>query len=164
MKNDNAQVTIDYITGIGIFLISIAFVFQFMYTLFIPFHSGTDEAVVAADRASLVLVERVLRAEDSGTLNVVELSRLESFITTKLNFSNETNYNNGLREAGLFSNHIIFDLNVSVTNLSGPGNTMYEGGPELPDNTNIGQASQVVLLVNTSTGYKETAVISVRVW
>ncbi|MBE0522149.1 MAG: hypothetical protein IBX39_07800 [Candidatus Methanoperedenaceae archaeon] len=163
MKNDdNAQVTIDYITGIGIFLISIAFVFQFMYTLFIPFHSGTDEAVVAADRASLVLVERVLRAEDSGTLNVVELSRLESFITTKLNFSNDTNYNNGLREAGLFSNHIIFDLNVSVTSLS--GDTMYEGGPELPDNTNIGQASQVVLLVNTSTGYSEPAVISVRVW
>ncbi len=164
MKNDNAQVTIDYITGIGIFLLSVAFVFQFMYTLFIPFHSGTDETIVAADRAALVLVDGILRADGSERLNIIAQSELESFIETKLNFLNETDYNNGLREAGLFSDEIIFDLNLSVTNVSDPDNPMYEGGPELPDNTDVGQASQVVLIVNSSTGYNETAIISVRVW
>ena len=167
MKSENAQVTIDYITGIGIFLLSVAFVFQFMYTLFVPFHSGSDEVTLAADRASTVLVERILRADDSETMNVIEQSKLESFIDTKLNYSNETNYNSGLREVGLFSNDIIFDLNVSVANLTSPDSplcTLCEGGLELPDNTDVGQVRRLVLVVNSSTGFNETAVISVRVW
>lgn len=159
MKSENAQVTIDYITGMGIFLISIAFVFQFTNTLFIPFHSGSDEVTLAADRASTVLVERILRAEGAETMNVVEQSKLESFINVT-----EFNRTNGLRELGLFSEFIIFDLNVSVTNLTNPVAPMYSGGLELPDNTNVGQASQLVLVVNSSTGYNETAIISVRVW
>lgn len=159
MKSENAQVTIDYITGMGIFLISIAFVFQFTNTLFIPFHSGSDEVTLAADRASTVLVERILRAEGAETMNMIEQSKLESFINVT-----EFNRTNGLGELGLFSEFIIFDLNVSVTNLTNPGAPMYSGGLELPDNTNVGQASQLVLVVNSSTGYNETAIISVRVW
>lgn len=164
MKNENAQVTIDYITGMGIFLISVAFVFQFTNTLFIPFHSGSDEVTLSADRASTVLVERTLRAGGAETMNVIEQSKLESFIDTKLNTSDNDNYTNGLRELGLFSNFIIFDLNVSVANLTNPDAPMYSGGLELPDNTNVGQASQLVLVVNSTTGYNETAIISVRVW
>lgn len=167
MKNETAQVTIDYITGMGIFLISVAFVFQFMYTLFIPFNSGSDEVTLSADRASTVLVERILRADGSETMNVIEQSKLELFIDTKLNYSNETNYNNGLREVGLFSDYVIFDMNISVANLTYPDTPMCvlcEGGLELPDNTDVGQANQLVLVVNSSTGFNETAVISVRVW
>lgn len=167
MKNETAQVTIDYITGIGIFLLSVAFVFQFMYTLFVPFHSGSDEVTLAADRASTVLVERILRADNSETMNVIEQSKLESFIDTKLNYSNQTNYDNGRREVGIFSNDIIFDLNVSVANLTFPDSPMCalcEGGLELPDNTDVGQVRRLVLVVNSSTGFNESAVVSVRVW
>lgn len=164
MKSDSAQVTIDYIAGIGIFLLSVVFVFQFMYGLFIPFQSGSDKASLAADRVSTVLVERLLHADSSGELNVINQSKLYYFNNIKLNYSNQTNYTNTLREIGLFSNQTVFDLNISVANLTYPNNPMNQSGPALPDNTDIGQTKRLVLIVNSATGYNETATILVRVW
>ncbi|MDP2767502.1 MAG: hypothetical protein Q8O41_08650 [Candidatus Methanoperedens sp.] len=170
MKSDSAQITIDYIAGIGIFLLSVVFVFQFVYGLFIPFQSGSDKATLAADRASTVLVEQMLHADTSGALNVIDQGKLYSFNNTKLNYSNQTNYTNTLREIGLFSNQTVFDLNImvaypngTVMNQSGP-NFPLVSGPALPDNTDIGQTKRLVLIVNSSTGYNETAILSVRVW
>ncbi|KCZ71764.1 hypothetical protein ANME2D_01819 [Candidatus Methanoperedens nitroreducens] len=162
MKSDSAQITIDYVTGMGIFLLSVAFVFQFMYSLFIPFQSSSDEVTLAADRASTVLVERLLAADRSGAVNVIDREKLYYFNNTKLNHSNEIGYKNALRELGLFSNEIIFDMNMSVAYLN--GTIMNQSGPELPENTDIGKTRRLVLIVNSSTGYNETAVISVRVW
>lgn len=146
----------------GIFLLSVAFVFQFMYSLFIPFQSSSDEVTLAADRASTVLVERLLAADRSGAVNVIDREKLYYFNNTKLNHSNEIGYKNALRELGLFSNEIIFDMNMSVAYLN--GTIMNQSGPELPENTDIGKTRRLVLIVNSSTGYNETAVISVRVW
>jgi len=162
VKSDSAQITIDYVTGMGIFLLSVAFVFQFMYSLFIPFQSSSDEVTLAADRASTVLVERLLAADRSGAVNVIDREKLYYFNNTKLNHSNEIGYKNALRELGLFSNEIIFDMNMSVAYLN--GTIMNQSGPELPENTDIGKTRRLVLIVNSSTGYNETAVISVRVW
>ncbi len=170
MKSDSAQVTIDYIAGIGIFLLSVVFIFQFMYGLFIPFQSGSDKASLAADRVSTVLVERLLHADSSDELNVVDQGKLYYFNNTRLNYSNQTAYNNALREVGLFSNETVFDMNVMVSypngtlmNQSG-SNFPLVSGPSLPENTDIGQTKRLVLIVNSSTGYNETATISVRVW
>ncbi len=169
MEREEAQITIDYITGIGIFLFSVIFVFQFMYGLFTPFQSGADKVTLAADRTATVLVERLLNADKSGVVNVVDQGRLYYFNNTKLNYSSET-YINTLRELGLFSNEMVFDLNVSVVypngttmNRSGT-NFPLVSGPEIPDNTDIGQTRRLVLIINSSTGYNETAIISVRVW
>ncbi len=161
MNNDYAQTTIDYIAGIGIFLVAVFFVFQFVYGLFVPFQSGSSEVTLAADRAATVLVERLLHAKSGGP-NVIDQGKLYYFINTRLNYSNETSYNSILREIGLFSNETVFDMNVSVAYLN--GTLMNQSGYALPENTDIGQTNRLVLVVNSSTGYNEKAIVSVRVW
>jgi hypothetical protein len=168
-KSDSAQVTIDYITGIGIFLLAVIFVFQFVYGLFVPFQSGSDKATLAADRAGTVLVERLLHADKAGELNVIDQGKLYYFNNKRLDYSNQTNYNAALREIGLFSNESVFDMNVTVAYLN--GSIMRNGtsfplvsGPALPETTDIGQTKRLVLIVNSSTGYNENAIFSVRVW
>ena len=161
-KNESAQVTIDYITGIGIFLLAVIFVFQFVYGLFIPFQSGSDKATLAADRAATVLVERLLHADKASELNVIDQGKLYYFNNTRLNYSNQTNYNAALREIGLFSNESVFDMNIVVAYLN--GTIMNQSGPTLPETTDIGQTKRLVLIVNSSTGYNQTAILSVRVW
>lgn len=163
-KNESAQITIDYITGIGIFLLSVFFVYQFMQGLFIPFQSGSDKVTLAADRAATVLVERFLHVDKSGELNVIDQGKLFYFNNTRLNYSNLTSYNDALRELGLFSNEAVFDLNISIAKLTSPNIPMNQSGPALPETTDIGQTKRLVLIINSSTGYNETAILSVRVW
>ncbi len=163
MKSDSAQVTIDYIAGIGIFLLSVVFIFQFMYGLFIPFQSGSDKASLAADRVSTVLVERLLHADSSDELNVIDQGKLYYFNNTRLNYSNQTAYNNALREVGLFSNQTVFDLNISVVNLTS-NSLINQSGPSLPENTDIGQTKRMVLIVNSTNGNQTYAIFSARVW
>lgn len=167
-KSDSAQVTIDYITGIGIFLLAVIFVFQFVYGLFVPFQSGSDKATLAADRAGTVLVERLLHADKASELNVIDQRKLYDFNNTRLNDSNKNNYNSNynaaLREIGLFRNESFFDMNVTVANLTYLNKPMNQSGPALPETTDIGQTKRLILIVNSSTGYNETAILSVRVW
>lgn len=162
MKSDSAQITIDYIVGIGIFLLAVVFIFQFMYGLFIPFQSGSDKATLAADRAGTVLVERLLHADKANELNVIDQGKLYYFNNTRLNYSNQNNYNAALREIGLFSNESVFDMNMSVAYPGGA--ILNQSGPVLPETTDIGQLKRMVLIINSSTGYIETAIFSVRVW
>ncbi|MCX9024462.1 MAG: hypothetical protein OIN85_00020 [Candidatus Methanoperedens sp.] len=158
MKSDSAQVTIDYITGIGIFLLAVIFVFQFVYGLFIPFQSGSDKATLAADRAGTVLVERMLHADKASELNVIDEGKLSNFYVKLKN--NETDV---LKQIGLFSNQTVFDLNISVVNITS-NILMNQSGPSLPDNTDIGQTKRLVLIVNSTNGNQTYAIMSVRVW
>lgn len=160
MKSDSAQITIDYIVGIGIFLLAVFFIFQFTYGLFIPFQSSSDKVTLAADRVATMLVERLLHADSSSALNVIDRGKLYYLNNTKMN----QNYTDTLLELGLSSDKTVFDLNISVANLTSPNNPMNQSGPSLPDNTDIGQTRRMVLIVNSSTGYNETAIFSVRVW
>ncbi len=171
--------TLDYIAGIGIFLLAVFFVFQFVYSLFIPFQSGSDKATLAADRAATVLVEQMLHSGASGELNVIDQGKLYSF---------NANDPNTLDALGLNSTQIVFDLNISVTNLTSANNPslvymynfnsnstfvystsankpIYQSGPPLPtESTDIGQTKRLVLIINPSTSYNQTAILSVRVW
>jgi hypothetical protein len=79
-----------------------------------------------------------------------------------LNYSNLTNYNAALGEIGLSSNESAFNMNVTVAYLN--GTIMNLSGPALPGTTDIGQIKHIVLIINSSTGYNETAILSVRVW
>ncbi len=157
-KSESAQVTIDYITGIGIFLLAVIFVFQFVYGLFVPFQSGSDKATLAADRAGTVLVERMLHADKASELNVIDEGKLSNFYT-KLN-NNETDI---LKEIGLFSSQTVFDLNISVVNITS-NSLMNQSGPALPETTDIGQTKRLVLIVNPTNGNQTYAIMSVRVW
>ncbi len=158
MKSESAQMTLDYIAGIGIFLLAVFFVFQFVYGLFIPFQSGSDKATLAADRAATVLVEQMLHSDTSGGLNVIDEGKLSNFYT-KLN-NNETDV---LKQIGLFSNQTVFDLNISVVNITS-NSLMNQSGRLLPDNTDVGRTNRSVLIVNPANGNQTYAIFSVRVW
>ncbi len=82
VKGEGAQITIDYVAGMSIFLLTVAFVFQFMYGLFTPFQSGSDEVTLAADRASTILVERLLVADRAGAMSVIDQGKLIYFNNT----------------------------------------------------------------------------------
>ena len=170
LKNDNAQVNIDYIAGIGIFLLSVFFVFQFINSIFIPFQSSSDQVTLAADRAGTVLVERMLHADRSTELNVIDQVKLYDFNNTRFNYSNMANYNAALLEIGLSSSETSFNMNMTVAYLNGTimnqSGTSFPllSGPALPKTTDIGQIKRIVLVINSSTGYNETAILSVRVW
>jgi hypothetical protein len=170
LKNNNAQVNIDYIAGIGIFLLSVFFVFQFINSIFTPFQSSSDQVTLAADRAGTVLVERMLHSEKSSELNVIDQGKLYYFNNNRLNYSNQTNYNAALLEIGLSSVESTFNMNVTVAYLNGTIMNQYGtsfpllSGPALPGTTDIGQIKRIVLIINSSAGYNETAILSVRVW
>lgn len=178
MKSESAQITIDYIAGIGIFLLSVFFVFQFVSGLFIPFQSGSDKAALAADRAGTVLVEQMLQADTSRALNVIDQGKLYYFSNTQLNYSNQTAYNNALSALGLSSKQTVFDLNISVANcspsffegvpiannLTCPNTPSNQSGPPLPDNTDTAQTKRLVLIVNSTNGNQTYSILSVRVW
>jgi hypothetical protein len=188
VKSDSAQVTIDYIAGIGIFLLAVVFVFQFVSGLFIPFQSGSDKATLAADRVATVLVEQMLHADTSGALNVIDQGKLYNFNNTQLNYSNQAAYKQTIASLGLNNSEIFFDMNVSVTNLTSANNQsspvymynlysnstfaystsattpMNQSGPALPYNIDTAQTKRLVLIINPSTGYNQTAILSVRVW
>ncbi len=159
---EKAQLTLDYIAGMSIFLLTVAFVFQFIYGLFIPFQSSSDEISLASDRASTILVDRILVADRSGALSVVDQGKLYYFNNTKLNRTNEATYRSALDELGLNSSEIIYDMNLSVTGLD--GSMMNQSGPGLPEKQDVGQTRRLVLILNSSTGYNKTAYISARVW
>ncbi len=162
INEDSAQITIDYVAGISIFLLTVAFVFQFTYGVFTPFQTYSEEITLASNRASTILVDRLLVADGSEALSVINQGKLYYFNNTKLNNSNKTTYRNTLDELGLNSSEKIFDMNLSVTKLD--NSKMNQSGPELPDNQDIGQTRRLVLIVNSTTGFNETAYIYVRVW
>lgn len=160
--NNSAQMTIDYVAGMGIFLLAVAFVFQFMYGLFTPFQSNSDEITLASDRASMILVDSLLAADGLRGSSVVNQSNLYYFNNTKFNQSNMTIYRNTLSELGLNSSEITYEMNFSVAGLD--GSIMNSSGLVIPENLGVGQTRRLVLIVNPSTGSKETAFISVKVW
>ena len=168
-SEERAQTTIDYMAGMSIFLLTVAFVFQFMNSLFAPFQTTADDVTLAADRASTVLVERLLIADKSGALSIIDEGKLNYFNNTRLNYTNKTinsnnktNYQNALDELGLLSEYIIYDMNMSVTDIN--GSKMYISGPELLENVDIGQTRRLVLIVNSTTGNQTRAILYVRVW
>lgn len=161
-KDDNAQMTIDYMAGLGIFMLAVVFVFQFMYGLFTPFQTRSSEVTLVADQVSITLMDRLMVDDKSGSVNVIDQGKLYYFNNIKLNRLNEAEYKNTLREIGLLGSSAIFDLNISIIRLN--GNIMNQSGPVVPEKVDIGQTVHTILIVNSSTGYNETVLMSVRVW
>lgn len=162
--NDTAQINIDFIVGIGLFLISIFFVFHFINGIFIPFQSSSDQMTLSADRASTIIVERMLHMDGTPELNVIDQEKLNILNNTKLNFSDPTAYNDTLNEMGLVSRETSFDLNMTVAYITDQLALVNQSGPPLPGYTDIGQTNRLVLILNSSTGFNKTALLSVRVW
>ena len=163
IRNNSAQMTIDYVTGMGIFLIAVAFVFQFIYGLFIPLQSNSEIVTLTADRASTILVERMLVPDRPQAPNVIDQGKLYNFSTKLNNRSNPQDYNDTIHELGISSPETYtYDINISVVTLD--GTIKNQSGPDIPENINVGNTKRLVRIMNSSTGSNESAYIFVRVW
>ncbi len=164
IRNNSAQMTIDYVTGMGIFLIAVAFVFQFINGLFIPLQSNSEIVTLTADRASTILIEHMLVPDRPQAPNVIDQGKLYYLNNTKLNSrSNPQAYNDTIHELGISSPETYtYDINISIVTLSGI--IKNQSGPAIPEKINVGNTKRLVLIMNSSTGYNESAYIFVRVW
>lgn len=155
-SDDRAQISIDYLAGMGFFLLTLSFVFQFTSGLFTPFFSNSDETSLVADRVSMMLVDNVL--SDNKTSGVLNRDKTMDFLTNQLNTAN---YTTTLRNLGLKGSYISYDLNVSLISLDGSGD--FSGGLKLPGTTNIGQTKRTVVFIDSS-GSRQRYLLGVRVW
>lgn len=68
---DKGQTNIDFLIGMSVFLLSVAFVFGLVPNVFEPFTADSGENSLVADRAAATLVEDLLGSPDAPThLNV----------------------------------------------------------------------------------------------
>ncbi|SFM66922.1 DUF7287 family protein [Methanolobus profundi] len=154
--DSKGQITIDYLISVTIFLFAVAFVFNYTSGIFTPFISNSDEVTLVADRVSTVLVEMTLTEGDGNVPNMVNSSKVDTFLTD-LNNSYETT----IDDLGMTGSYVRYDLNVTLENETG---IIRMAGKEMPSGVNIGQTKRIVLLRYTDTGNRETAIMSFRVW
>jgi len=152
---DQAQITIDYLASITIFIFAIFFVFQFTSGLFTPFQSNSDEVTLIADRTAVQLVENMMSAGDAAVPNLVNATKVDTFFT-QLNIS----YAGTIDTLGLSGTYLSYDFNVTLENSTALINS---AGKPLPSTGNIGQTKRIVLLKDAD-GNTETAILSVRAW
>jgi len=154
--DNRGQMQIDYIIGISIFLTTIIFVFSYTSGLFLPFESNSDEITLIADRISTNIVEQELSAQKPGNINLLDGTKVATFFT-EIN----GNYDGILNFYGLNSTYLRYDMNVTIEN---ENSTIYAGGKQLPEYSNIAQTKRVIMLRNETTGNSSISVLSVRVW
>ena len=73
---DRGQTTQDFIVGIGVFILAVAFVFSFLPTMLTPFDSSTSGGETAqADRVA----DRLVHNLSDGTANEINGNQLENY-------------------------------------------------------------------------------------
>jgi hypothetical protein len=156
LDNNSAQINIDYLISLTIFLFALIFVFQFTSGLFTPFQSDSDETTLIADRAATLIVENMMSAGNIAVPNLVNETKVNEFFTQL-----DGDYNPTIDAIGLNGTYHSYSLNVTMNNAT---STIYSAGRTLPSSGNLGQTRRVVLLIDTDSGTTENVILSVRVW
>jgi len=163
INNCEGLVSIDYIVGISIFIISIFFLFNVLTSMFIPFESTSDELKAMSNRISTTLVESpnglITNALRPNIIDPAKVSELNKSLNDPSKFDDK------MAELGLYSNEIKYKLNISLKDISGDiyragSYPMLLGGP-LPDEyTNVAKTSRIVYLPSDS----RMLMLEVKVW
>ena len=147
------QTTIDFATGIGLFVLVAAFVVAFVPGIFVPFDGGSD--VGAADRVAESLATD--RLGDPRTPYVLNATCTAGFFEQLRNdtFSapSACRFDTTIRDPARLSGLDATDLNVTVERLRGgvvaSGGTTLAAGPTPPTAGSVTTARRVVLLGGT---------------
>ena len=162
--NTRGQISLDFIAGVVIFMLTFIFLFQTLTNLFIPFQTNSDEIKSVSDRVTKTMVESTkgLASSLSGD-NMISLNRAQSFHN---DMNNTTSYRDMQNDVGLDNGDMLYDINMSLYNpdgslyLDGTGEVVLNSGPKIPQSTNIAQTIRVVY-VNQD---ENIALLHVRVW
>ncbi|MGM0371375.1 MAG: DUF7287 family protein [Halobacteriota archaeon] len=139
---DRGQSTLDFLLGAVIFLLAITVVVGFVPGMLDPFVTGTEGHPVTADRAVSTLTSDELATGDSPYVTTQE--RVRAVL-------------NGTDEAELAGQLGVgaARLNVTVTNQTGPVETV---GPAPPESGSVTAAHRVISIDD------EPATVILRVW
>ncbi len=158
------QISLDFISGIVIFMVTFLFLFQTLTSLFVPFQSSSDEVKSMSDRVALTLAESTSGLANTPTdNNIISLKR-----AGELNYrmNTTTRYDELREDLGLSTETTYYNLNVSLYDLdktlyrNSSNNVVLNNGPVLPQNVNVAQTVRVVYVEQDD----EFALLYVRVW
>ena len=158
------QISLDFISGIVIFMVTFLFLFQTLTSLFVPFQSNSDEVKSMSDRVAITLAESTNGLANSPTdNNIISLKR-----AGELNYrmNTTTRYDDLREDMGLSSEIRYYNLNVSLYDLDktlyrdSSYNVVLNNGPVLPQNVNVAQTVRIVYVEQDD----EFALLYVRVW
>jgi hypothetical protein len=161
LREDKGQISLDFIAGTVIFMVTFMFLFQTLTSLFVPFVSNSDEIKSMADRVAMTLAESTNGLADSPTENnIISVNR-----AIELNDQMSSDYNGVLEEYGLSSDNTKYNLNLSIRETDGTiyeyqGNVVLNNGPVSPVTTNVAQTSRIVYIEQEN----EITTLYVRVW
>ncbi|MCS3923364.1 DUF7287 family protein [Methanosalsum natronophilum] len=156
--NDRGQLTIDYLVAIIIFMAAVFFVLQYTASLYLPFHSSSDDVNIIIDRISGNVMEQRISESDLESGYVISPSKKQSFFTDLNN-----DYDSVREELGLIGSHRSYDINISVIDSS--NNVISTSGAPVPSRGDIGQIRRIGLYANpTSESGHELVSISFRIW
>ena len=78
-RTDRAQTTIDFLVGMSVFLMTVAFVIAFLPSVFEPFTAADEGNTLAADRTAALLAEHLLA--DPATPTVLDATCTAEFFS-----------------------------------------------------------------------------------
>ncbi|SDD37483.1 hypothetical protein [Natrinema hispanicum] len=152
---ERGQTTQDFVVGIGVFLLAIAFVFSFFPALVTPYDSSVGGAETAqADR----IADRIVNDTSTGTPNELDENGLDPYNQTDLTA------HLGLRSS---DGTPIDNVNVTVTNIS-DGETVtptanWTGG-ENYENQSAASSARIVTIENSDDKCDPACRLIVKVW
>lgn len=77
-RDDRAQTSIDFVVGVGVFLLAVAFVLAFVPSMFAPFFGMGAGDALTADRSAAYLAENAL-VEDPSTSGALDRDAVDTF-------------------------------------------------------------------------------------
>jgi hypothetical protein len=170
-KDNSAQLSIDFLLGVTIFILAFIFLFIAIPSLFVPFQSNSDELTMTADRVAANLVENVLanRSSNGDRLpGIVDVPKVEELKAALQATDNEITR----KSLGLDNGNTVYHLQVVFEKYDYMTDTINPS--PIPDdvvwgNQNVGQSRRFVYLRNLDTaapgGYDDIkTVMVVRVW
>jgi len=161
-RTTRAQTTIDFVIGVSLFLIVVAFVVAFVPTIFAPFESA--EGPQTADRiATSLSADRLGDPADPYLLNETCTTGLFDQLNGSSDADPACRFNTSAdTTAELFALDGTQDANVSVHELDGGvatiDDTSLAAGPALPETQSVTSAQRVVAIGG------QTYRLVVRVW
>jgi len=162
-EDNNGQVSLDYVIGASIFILSFFFLLSVLSNLFLPFQYNSDETKSMADRISTILVETSngLAISDSSP-NIVDKPKI---IQLNNELNNNVTYESKRDQLGLLTSTLKYNINVSLRYFN---NTPYPGsisplllaGAIPDDSDNLAQTVRIVYLPEDS----NKLILVVKVW
>jgi hypothetical protein len=166
-QDTSAQMSLDFVIGMGIFLMAFLFVLIAIPGMFTPFQSNSDELTMTADRVAMTMTETILPVTSpTGELlpNIVDIGKF-STLNAALSGSGNLNERNAL---GLKTNDRTYNIEVDI--LYENGTMVVASNNVKAGNENIGQSRRFVYVrdpnsMNGNDVYPgQKAILVVRVW